>query len=457
MIHAALAFSGVVALAASANAAIASDEITSLPLWRGALPSKQYSGFIEVDSANHRNLHYWFVESESDPQNDPVVLWLNGGPGCSSLDGYWYENGPLHLTLNSSNDVEIVRNEYTWAKKANMLYLEAPAGVGFSYSQNPGDYYTNDTKTADDNWKALVGFFQGFPEFANLDFYIAGESYAGVYIPTLAARVLEGNSQGQSNIKLKGILVGNGCTGNEVGVCSPNGGFIEVDYLHSHALFSTALYDQIKSTCKNPDNPSSECAQLLQTMGNEVGPVNIYDILGPCIAGPLTAETSNPKMTLPHMIRGPDECIDSIAATKYFNTPEVQAAIHVYDAAQYWQKWIICSSKLHYTTTAKDLPKNVYPGLIDAIRVTIFNGDADACVPYTDNEQWTSGMGYPTKEAWRPWLVDSQVAGYVTSYQTSGQGSFDFMTVKGAGHMVPQYKPAQALAMFTRFINNEPY
>ncbi|CAE7890522.1 SCPL21 [Symbiodinium sp. KB8] len=100
-----------------------------------------------------------------------------------------------------------------------MLWLEAPAGVGFSYSRTPSDYNTNDTVTADDNFQALLLFFKGFSEFASNDFYISGESYAGVYIPTLANRIHEGNSNGESNIPLKGILVGNGCTGNSIGTC----------------------------------------------------------------------------------------------------------------------------------------------------------------------------------------------------------------------------------------------
>lgn len=158
------------------------------------------------------------------------------------------------------------------------------------------------------------------------------------------------------------------------------------------------------------------------------------------------------------MLGGPDACIDSNAASVYLNTPAVQKALHVevrepasssapgitvtvgtwfaclQDASQFWQKWIICSNKLHYTPTAANLPRDVYPELIKELDVVIFNGDADACVPYTDNEEWTSGMGFSVAEAWHPWLVDQQVAGYVTKYQTSGNGGFRFMTVKGAGH-----------------------
>ena len=93
----------------------------------------------------------------------------------------------------------------------------------------------------------------------------------------------------------------------------------------------------------------------------------------------------------------------------------------------------------------------VYPDLIKAYRVLIFNGDADAVVPYTDNEQWTSGMGVAEVSPFQAWLVDGQVAGYITQYEHD----FSFATVKGAGHMVPQFKPRQAFVMLQNFLANK--
>ena len=117
--------------------------------------------------------HYWFVESESDPANDPIGLWLNGGPGCSSMDGLLYEHGPL---LVNHNGTELVRNPYSWSTVANVLYLEAPAGVGFSYPPPTGSFGAN--QTAVDNTEALLAWFADFPEYKGNDFYISGESCA---------------------------------------------------------------------------------------------------------------------------------------------------------------------------------------------------------------------------------------------------------------------------------------
>ena len=116
-----------------------------------------------------------FVESYSDPATDPVVLWLNGGPGCSSLDGFLYEHGPFRI--NETDPTKLVPFEWTWARNANMLYLEAPVGVGFSYSDDPSaDYKCNDDTAAEDNLHAVESFFKKFPELSKNSLFITGES-----------------------------------------------------------------------------------------------------------------------------------------------------------------------------------------------------------------------------------------------------------------------------------------
>jgi len=149
--------------------------VKSLPGWDAPLPTTQYSGYIQVDATKY--LHYWFVESANNPKTDPVVLWLNGGPGCSSLDGYFNEQGPLHFNRSdgaaNATIPPLIANPYTWANIANMIFLEAPAGVGFSYSDNPSvDYKTDDSKTTLDNYKFLVNWFRNYPEYSTNDFYV---------------------------------------------------------------------------------------------------------------------------------------------------------------------------------------------------------------------------------------------------------------------------------------------
>ncbi|GLT88072.1 hypothetical protein SLE2022_061130 [Rubroshorea leprosula] len=117
---------------------------------------------------------------ETDPSLKPLVLWLNGGPGCSSLGtGAFVEHGPF-----KTNGETLIRNEFSWNKEANMLYLESPASVGFSHSTNNSFFANlNDEVRAWDNLVFLQRWFLQFPEYKNRDFYITGENYAGHYVP----------------------------------------------------------------------------------------------------------------------------------------------------------------------------------------------------------------------------------------------------------------------------------
>jgi len=89
------------------------------------------------------------VESQKDPKNDPVALWTNGGPGCSGLEGLLTEQGPFRAVGNGT----LIANPYSWNLLSNMIFIEAPAGVGFSYSDNRQDYeQVGDARTAQDNY-----------------------------------------------------------------------------------------------------------------------------------------------------------------------------------------------------------------------------------------------------------------------------------------------------------------
>jgi carboxypeptidase C (cathepsin A) len=444
-------------------AAVPGDKILSLPGFPGPFPSDQYSGYIEVDAKNGRYLHYWLVLSENNPATDPVVLWMNGGPGCSSLDGFFYEQGPLHFADNQRTTdgvPSLVLNPSRWNLMANMLFVEAPAGVGFSYSNTPSDYNTNDNKTAHDNYLFLQGFFSLYPEYAQNPFFVSGESYAGIYVPTLVEQIMIHNGAGDSNINLIGFMVGNGCTGNSIGACSDYGTQIRAEFLFGHGLYSPGVHAALESACTDWINPSDQCLQYLNEMSDQIGDVNIYDIYDVCINGNNNA--SAPLRKIPPVrhagvakalgrLGGPDECIDGIDAGAYLNDASVRQAIHVVNFTIVPQ-WTICTDNINYDGNIDSL-MSLYPTLIKRYRTLIYNGDVDCCVPYTDNEQWTSSFGYAIQEDWRPWLVNDQVAGYVTTYQ---QNDFTFATIKGAGHMVPQYKPVEALAMFQRFLSGQP-
>uniref|UniRef100_A0A914RD41 Carboxypeptidase n=1 Tax=Parascaris equorum TaxID=6256 RepID=A0A914RD41_PAREQ len=158
-------------------------------------------------------MFYWFVESQGNPDSDPVALWLNGGPGCSSIGGAFEELGPFYVNRDSHS---LYENPYAWNKAANVLFLESPVGVGFSYiTTDPNGFVVGDDAVAAMNYHAMNDFFSRVhPKYQNRTFFITGESYGGVYLPTLARLIVRGiyndtfiNPNFQVNIELLRIIL----------------------------------------------------------------------------------------------------------------------------------------------------------------------------------------------------------------------------------------------------------
>lgn len=149
--------------------------MSTLPGFDADYNTSIYSGYLDVKNPN-RSLHYVFVESvKGANNNDPVTLWLNGGPGCSSLLGFLQEVGPYKLKDGIDYKVgdKLTKNEHSWHKISNLLFLESPAGVGYSINTDT-NYTHNDATTAYDSLYALLDFFKKFPEYQDRLFFIAG-------------------------------------------------------------------------------------------------------------------------------------------------------------------------------------------------------------------------------------------------------------------------------------------
>lgn len=131
-----------------------------------------------------------------------MVLWLSGGPGCSSLIGLFMELGPASI----DKKLHVVNNPHSWNANASVLFLDQPVNTGLSYSDNS---VSNTVAAGKDVYALLTLFFKQFPEYAEQDFHISGESYAGHYIPVFATEILRHKKR---NINLKSLLIGNGLT-----------------------------------------------------------------------------------------------------------------------------------------------------------------------------------------------------------------------------------------------------
>ena len=170
---------------------------------------KQHSGYFKLGDQN-KEYFYWFFESRNDPANDPTVMWLTGGPGCSSMMALLTENGPCWV----QSDGTTTHNEFSWNEKANVVWVDQPPGTGFS----KGDYDHDEAGVGKDMYLFLQALFQEFPQY-NKRFFVTGESYAGHYVPAVTHEIWKRNKNLESGfvtINMEGFAIGNGLTAPEI-------------------------------------------------------------------------------------------------------------------------------------------------------------------------------------------------------------------------------------------------
>jgi len=433
----------------------ASDFVNSLP-GQPAVTFKQYAGYVAVNERSDRALFYYFVEAETDPHLKPLVLWLNGGPGCSSFGvGALSENGPFYPKAG-----KLIRNSCSWNKEANMLYLESPAGVGFSYSNDPSYYMgANDTKTAVDNLLFLHGWFNKFPEYKTRELYLTGESYAGHYIPQLAELIVEENRK-KKIFNLKGISIGN-----------PLLDFItdlnaRAEFLWSHGLVSDPTYNKMKTGCNYSrlldeafrGGVSSTCEHIYLTVSMEISKfIDKYDVtLESCLSSLLMQKSKMMIGVTRTATVKPDVCVQD-EATSYLNMADVQKAFHARLVGSV-KTWAACSDVLEYDDLNWEIPTIPLLGkLVKAgIRVLIYSGDQDSIIPLTGTRTLVNNLAaflqLNTTVPYRVWFQGKQVAGWVQVYGNI----LSFATVRGAGHEVPFSQPERSLVLFKAFLQGQP-
>ncbi|KAK1431218.1 hypothetical protein QVD17_14517 [Tagetes erecta] len=408
------------------------DKISSLPGQPAGTDFDQYSGYVTVDPNHGRALFYYLAESPVNSSTNPLVLWLNGGPGCSSFgNGAMKELGPFRVNADNST---LSHNKYAWNNVANVLFLESPAGVGFSYSNTSSDYITDDVQTAKDSYAFLINWLERFPEYKTRDFYITGESYAGHYVPQLAKLILENNKiADQAVINLKGIALGNADVDEEAG----NTGMF--DYLWTHAIISDEIHEGIKSNCNFSEGATitDECMDYQYRVRAALSNILLYDIYT-SVCSPFSNSTPS--------ISGFDPCTENYILG-YLNTPDVQHSLHAKPV-----QWKSCNDNI--TLHWKNMPFTVLPVIQElmttGISVWFYSGDTDGRVPVTASRYAINKLKTSVKIPWYPWMYQGEVGGYVVGYQ-----NLTFVTIRGAGHFVPSYQPGRALAVFTSFLEGK--
>ncbi|KAJ3105704.1 hypothetical protein HDU97_007681 [Phlyctochytrium planicorne] len=425
---------------------------------------KQVVGYLDVED---KHFFYWYIftnsirvqltsprffESRSAPASDPVVLWLNGGPGCSSLTGLLMELGPCRVNEGGNGTTY---NEYSWNTNANTIFLDQPTDVGFSYSES-GEGVATTTDAARDVYAFLQLFYAANPKFAKNPFHVTGESYAGHYIPAIAAAILDGNNDVNSpdsdgslqNINLSSIAIGNGMTDPSVQyayyskfACGNSYGPVldqsECDGMDSRYPFCKNLID----ACYNYETTFSCVPGGIYCNNAMIGPfqktgLNIYDIRKKC----------DPSNSLCYSILSDIE--------SYLNRPDIQLVLGVdvsYKGCnmQVNQKFFMAGDWMRPYV-------NLIPGILDeGVKILIYAGDSDYICNWMGNEAWTLALEWEGKEGFN----DAPEVSWTSKITGKKAGTFrtfeglTFLRIFEAGHMVPYDQPEHSNEFINKWIS----
>ncbi|CAF1697605.1 unnamed protein product [Brassica napus] len=378
-----------------------------LPGFEGPLPFQLETGYIGVGDQEQVQLFYYFIKSEKNPTEDPLLIWLTGGPGCSSITGLLFENGPVTFKVEGYNGgtPTLLSTTYSWTKVANIIFLDQPVGSGFSYATTQFLDSPSDSGEAKRIHEFIRKWLSEHKEFISNPFYVSGDSYSGKIIPAMVQEISKGNDLGfKPQINLEGFVIGNPVTDTEFEHNQ------RIPFAHGMALISDELYESLERSGK----------------GN-------YDNIDP-----------HNTECLKHFDEFLKEYTDLLSSL-WANDESVREALHVGSI----DKWVRCSSGKPYDSDIKSSVPYHINNSIKGYRSLIFSGDHDLMAPFISTQAWIRSLNYSIVEKWRPWMIHNQVAGYTQTYANK-------MTYATGGGHTPEYKPKESFIMFQRWISGQP-
>ncbi|XAR72988.1 hypothetical protein NMG60_11019824 [Bertholletia excelsa] len=441
-------------LVVSAKSALSGQIVKYLPGFDGELPFKLETGYISVEESE---MFYYFVESEGNPESDPIFLWLTGGPGCTAFSGLMYEVGPMEYDIeNYTGGLPKLRYyPFTWTKAASMIFLDSPVGTGFSYARSQGGWHTTDSKSADQAYHFLRKWLVEHPQYLSVQLFVAGDSYAGLLVPLVCKLIIDGNI-GKANpyMNIKGYLVGSPATDL---VADKNSA---VEFAHRLALISDEIYENAERSCNgqyvNLDSKNTECIAAMEEVKKCLKDVSGRDILKPnCDFSSLhqrqLATDASEFLFLPSVTENPYCTAFRLTHNNIWaNDESVQEALHVRKGTvRHWER---CNHSLSYTRDISNVV-SVHKELSRLpLEVLVESGDHDMQIPYVGTLKWIKSLNLTMIDNWRPWYIDDQVAGYIRKYSEHGY-HLTFATLKGAGHPAPEYMRKECYILFKRWIH----
>nr|XP_022917735.1 venom serine carboxypeptidase [Onthophagus taurus] len=393
-----------------------------------------YSGYLTVNKQYNSNMFFWFFPSFTNYKVDPVILWLQGGPGASSLIGLFAENGPFRPKTHG-----VKLRKYSWVQTHSVIYIDNPVGTGYSFTN--GGYAQNETAVGNDLYQALLQFFQLFPELQKNDFFVTGESYAGKYVPAVSYTIHKNNPSAKLKINLKGLAIGNG-------LCDPINQLKYSDYLYQIGLIDI----NAKKLVQDYE------AKGVELMKNKKW-IEAFHLFDNLLNGDLNNHTSIFKNITGfdnyynYLISyDPDDTIKQMGI--YIQKSEVRNAIHVGNNTF---NGVAQEVELNLMN---DVMQSVAPWISELLsnyRVMIYNGQLDIIVAYPLTVNFLQNLQFSAAEEYKTasrhiWVVGNDIGGYVKV-----AGNLTEVLVRNAGHMVPGDQPQFGFDLISRFTRNKPF
>lgn len=452
-----------------------SHRVVSLPLVeQHQLPFDLYSGHLKASEDGDKKFFYWLVSPE-DPAakaspDTPLLIWLNGGPGCSSSDGFFLENGPL-MFEKQADEWKLVQNPYSWhLAPAWVLYVDQPVGTGLSVTHS-GNYPTNDEQVNIDFHYFMEEFLLFYAEFflqedrarARNPIFFSGESHAGHYIPSIMDYILSNSAQARVQMTLGGAAIGNGWI-------DPFHQYAAADHAYGMGLINLAQkahLDEQEKECQRLLSAgmlnSPICFSLLDTIVDQSHGATSYTHVS------MYDATKVERKATPRAFPKNHHLVESYLGNRPpppgsfpVDSNDVLRVIHATETIEVNQRYKECADPPYEALKHQDglgVAPQITRLLESNVRLMFYNGMNDLVCNHVGTEKALMTLQWSQTDKWSlaprfTWSLsnDSPPVAYVHEYQ-----NLAFLKIPEAGHMVPQDQPEVALRMMQTFLRGESF
>ncbi|KAK7331424.1 hypothetical protein VNO77_25649 [Canavalia gladiata] len=378
-----------------------------LPGFQGSLPFVLETGYVGVGEREEVQSFYYFIQSESNPKEDPLMLWLSGGPGCSAFSGFVLEIGPLAFKKEEYNGSlpNLVLRPHSWTKVSSIIFVDLPVFAGFTYARTEFAAQRSDLKLVHQAHQFLREWLIDHPNFLSNEVYIGGDSYSGIPIPAIVQEISQENEKRvQPWINIQGYLLGNPVTTRKHDNYA-------IPFAHGMGLISDELFEATSGL---------DTSHILE-------PLCEKELVRPQRRS-LIKKYPRKKLLNTHLKLPPLNChsYEHFLCVYWANDDNVRSALHIRKGSI--GQWYRCILDV---PNKEDIPSSFeYHVNLSrkGYRSLIYSGDHDMTVSFLETQAWIRSLNYSIVDDWRQWHTNGQVAGYTRTYSNQ----MTFATVKAS-------------------------